>query len=32
MADCIPRSNSEADKAATERYEAYRNFWFLDPA
>jgi beta-glucosidase len=32
MADCIPRSNSEADKAATERYEAYRNWWFLDPA
>jgi len=32
MTDCIPRSNSEADKAATERYEAYRNFWFLDPA
>jgi len=32
MADCIPRSSSEADKAATERYEAYRNFWFLDPA
>src|SRR5271166_5532967 len=32
MADCIPRSNSEADKAATERYEAYRNYWFLDPA
>jgi beta-glucosidase len=32
MADCIPRSNSEADRAATERYEAYRNFWFLHPA
>jgi beta-glucosidase len=32
MADCIPRSNSEADKAATARYEAYRNWWFLDPA
>jgi len=32
MADCIPRSNSEADMAATERYEAYRNYWFLDPA
>ena len=32
MADCIPRSNSEADQAATARYEAYRNFWFFDPA
>lgn len=32
MADCMPRTNSEADKAATDRYEAYRNFWFLDPA
>lgn len=31
MADCVPRSNSAADKAATERYEAFRNFWFLDP-
>ena len=32
MADCLPRTNSEADKLATERYEAYRNFWFLEPA
>jgi beta-glucosidase len=32
MADCIPRSSSEADKAATARYEAYRNYWFFDPA
>ena len=32
MADCIPRTNSEADKAATARYEAFRNYWFLDPA
>ncbi len=32
MADCLPRTNFEVDKAATERYEAYRNFWFLDPA
>ena len=32
MADCIPRTNSEADKAACARYEAYRNYWFLDPA
>ncbi len=32
MADAVPRSNSEADKAATVRYAAYRNFWFLDPA
>lgn len=32
MADCIPRSASEADKAACARYEAYRNYWFLDPA
>jgi len=32
MTDCIARTNSEADKAATERYEAYRNYWFLDPA
>jgi beta-glucosidase len=32
MADCIPRSNSEADQAACARYEAYRNYWFLDPA
>jgi len=31
MADCIPRSNSEADKAACARYEAYRNYWFLNP-
>jgi len=32
MADCVPRSNSETDKAACARYEAYRNYWFLDPA
>lgn len=32
MADCIPRSNSVADKAACARYESYRNYWFLDPA
>ena len=32
MADCIPRTNSEADKAACARYRAYRNYWFLDPA
>ena len=32
MADCIPRTNSEADKTACARYEAYRNYWFLDPA
>jgi beta-glucosidase len=32
MADCIPRSDSDADKAATAAYEAYRNYWFLDPA
>jgi len=32
MADCLPRSNSEADRAASARYEAYRNWWFLDPA
>ena len=32
MADCLPRTNSEADKTAAERYEAYRNFWFLEPA
>lgn len=32
MADCVPHSNSEADKTATEQYEAYRNYWFLDPA
>jgi beta-glucosidase len=32
MADAVPRSSSEADKAAAERYEAYRNFWFVEPA
>ncbi|HEX8894893.1 MAG TPA: GH1 family beta-glucosidase [Terriglobales bacterium] len=32
MADCIPRTNSEANKTACARYEAYRNYWFLDPA
>ena len=32
MADCIPRTSSEADKTACARYEAYRNHWFLDPA
>lgn len=32
MTDAVPRSDSPADKAATERYEAYRNFWFLEPA
>jgi len=32
MADCIPRSDSDADKAATASYEAFRNHWFLDPA
>ncbi len=32
MADAVPRSNSAADKEAAERYEAYRNLWFLDPA
>lgn len=28
----IPRSSSEADKAACARYQAYRNFWFLETA
>jgi beta-glucosidase len=28
----VPRSNSEADKLATERYEAFRNYWFIEPA
>jgi beta-glucosidase len=32
MADCVPRSDSDADKAATASYEAFRNHWFLDPA
>lgn len=32
MADVTPRSGSDADKAAAARYEAYRNFWFLEPA
>jgi beta-glucosidase len=32
MADVVPRSESEADKAAAAKYEAYRNFWFLEPA
>jgi beta-glucosidase len=32
MTDAVPRSNSEADRLATERYDAYRNFWFLEPA
>ena len=32
MTDAIPRSNSQADKAATVLYEAFRNFWFLEPA
>jgi beta-glucosidase len=32
LADVVPRSNSEADKVAAERYEAFRNFWFFEPA
>ena len=32
MAEAVPRSESEADKLAAERYEAFRNFWFVDPA
>ena len=32
MADVVPRSDSEADKAAAARYEAFRNLWFLEPA
>src|SRR5271167_3584327 len=32
MAEAVPRSESEADKLAAERYEAFRNYWFVDPA
>ena len=27
-----PNTNSEADRAAAERYHAFRNAWFIDPA
>ena len=32
MAEVSPRSNSDADRAAADRYDAYRNLWFLEPA
>jgi len=28
----LPRSDSDADKAAAARFDAYHNFWFLEPA
>jgi len=28
---CQPKTNSEADKAASERYHAIANAWFMDP-
>jgi beta-glucosidase len=29
---CRPASDSEADRAAWKRYDAFRNLWFLEPA
>jgi len=31
MSLAVPRSNSEADKLAAERYTDFRNYWFVDP-
>ena len=32
MSDAEPKTSSAADEAAAERYHAFRNLWFVDPA
>jgi beta-glucosidase len=32
MSNAEPKTSSEADNAAAERYHAFRNLWFVDPA
>jgi beta-glucosidase len=32
MSNAEPKTPSDADKAAAERYHAFRNLWFVDPA
>jgi beta-glucosidase len=32
MSSAEPKTSSEADEAAAERYHAFRNLWFVDPA